>query len=444
MRPVPRRPEQIIPLAFLGAIAVGTLLLLLPVSRAADGAPSIVVALFTATSAVCVTGMNVVETPTYWSGTGLVLITLLTQVGGFGIMTMATLLSLLVSQRLGLRGRLVAQAESSALGLGNVRRVLVRIGLTMIIFEAAVAAALTLRLITAYDYPPARAVWYAFFHAVQAFNNAGFMLYSDGLVRFVGDWWICLPLMLGVFAGGLGFPVIFELGRRYRRPGRWSTHTKLTVWGSLVLFVFGSLFILLFEWTNPHTFGPLSLEEKVLAAGFQDAMSRSGGLNTVDLAAMNSETLSVMTALMFIGGGSASTAGGIKVSTFFLLAFVIWAEIRGEPDVVIGERRIAEGTQRQAITVVLLGIGVVGVGALALVALSDGVAFYRALFEVTSAFSTAGLTSLPTSTLPPAPQLVLVVLMFVGRVGSITVASGIALNTRRRRYRYPEERPIVG
>nr|MDT0662493.1 potassium transporter TrkG [Micromonospora sp. DSM 115978] len=445
MRPRLRQPERAVPLAFLGAIAIGTALLLLPICRRDTESASLVVALFTATSAVCVTGLTVVDTPSYWSDTGLALIMIMTQLGGFGIMAMATLLSLLVSQRLGLRGRLIARAESSAIGLANPRRLLIRIAATMLLFEAVIAVFLAARLWTGYDYPFGRAVWYAVFHSVQAFNNAGFALYRDSMTQFVGDWWICVPLIVGVLAGGLGFPVLFELGsRRFRHPFHWSTHTRLTVWGALALLLFGSLFILLFEWTNPHTFAALSSEEKLLAAVFQDAMSRSGGLNSVDIAAMNSETLTVMTALMFIGAGSASTGGGIKVTTFFILAFVIWAEIRGEPDVVIRERRIAESTQRQAITVALLAIAVIGAGALILVALGDGLMFYRALFEATSAFSTAGLTSLPTSTLPASGQLVLVVLMFIGRVGSITVASGIALNARHRRYRYPEERPIVG
>jgi trk system potassium uptake protein TrkH len=438
------QPERAIPLAFLGAIAVGTVLLLLPVSRQEPDSTPVVVALFTATSAVCVTGLTVVDTPSYWSTTGLVLIALLTQLGGYGIMAMATLLSLLVSQRLGLRGRLIAQTESSAIGIANPRRLLIRIALTMLGFEAVVAVFLAARYWTAYDYPFGRAIWYAIFHAIQAFNNAGFALYRDSMTEFVGDWWICVPLIVGVFAGSLGFPVLFELQHRLRQPSRWSTHTRLTVWGSLWLLVFGSLLILLFEWTNPDTFGALSIQEKLLAAVFQDIMSRSGGLNSVDIVAMHSETLTIMTALMYIGGGSASTAGGIKVTTFLILAFVIWAEVRGEPDVVVRERRIAESTQRQATTVALLATAVIGVGALALVALTDEIAFYRALFEATSAFATAGLTSLPTSSLPESAQLVLVALMFVGRVGIITVAAGIALNTRHRRYRYPEERPIVG
>lgn len=439
-----RYPARIVPLAFLGAIAVGTALMMVPAARAEPGHAPFVTALFTATSAVCVTGLSVVDTPTYWSGFGLVLLTVLSQIGGFGIMTLATLLSLLVSRRLGLRSRLLAQAESAGLFGGNIGGVLIRVALVMFASEAAISVVLTLRFWLAYDYPFGRAVWEAVFHAVQAFNNAGFALYPDSLVRFVGDWWICVPLALGVLGGSIGFPVLFELAREWRTPGLWSTHTRLTVWGTLLLSLFGFLVFLTFEWSNPGTLGPLSTPAKVLAAFTQDVMTRSGGFNSINLGAMNTETIAVTNGMMFIGGGSASTAGGIKVTTFLLLAFVIWAEIRGEPDVVVRTRRIAEETQRQAITVALLGVALVAGGTLALIMFTDDVPFDRALFEVTSAFATVGLSTGITPELNSAAQIVLVVLMYVGRVGTIAVGTAIALNTRRRLYRHPEERPLVG
>ncbi len=439
-----RYPARIVPIAFLGAIAVGTALMMLPAARAEPGHAPFVTALFTATSAVCVTGLAVVDTPSYWSGFGEVLLTVLSQIGGFGIMTLATLLSLLVSRRLGLRSRLMAQAESAGLLGGNVGGVLIRVAIVMFATEGVISVVLTLRFWLAYDYPFGRAVWESVFLAVQAFNNAGFALYPDSLVRFVNDWWICVPLSLGVLAGSIGFPVLFELAREWRTPGFWSTHTRLTVWGTLLLSLTGFVTFLLFEWSNPGTLGPLSTSTKVLAAFTQDVMTRSGGFNSIDLGQANTETIAVTTGMMFIGGGSASTAGGIKVTTFLLLAFVIWAEIRGEPDVVIRKRRIAEETQRQAVTVALLGGALIAVGTLALIGLTDHVPFDRALFEVTSAFATVGLSTGITPTLPSSAQVLLVILMYVGRVGTIAVGTAIALNTRRRLYRYPEERPLVG
>jgi trk system potassium uptake protein len=243
-------------------------------------------------------------------------------------------------------------------------------------------------------------VWEAVFLAVQAFNNAGFALYPDSLVRFVADWWIYVPLALSVLGGSIGFPVLFELFREWRTPATWSTHTRLTVWGSLLLSLVDFAVFLAFEWSNPDTLGTLGVPTKVLAAFTQDVMTRSGGFNSIDLGGMNAETIAVTNGLMFIGGGSASTAGGIKITAFLLLAYVIWAEIRGEPDVVIRRRRIAEETQRQAVTVARLGVALVASGTLVLIALTDDGPFDRALFEVTSAFATVGLTTGITSSLP--------------------------------------------
>jgi trk system potassium uptake protein TrkH len=423
MRRTLQHPARLVPLAFLGAVVVGTLLMMIPGARVEPGATPFVTALFTATSAVCVTGLAVVDTATYWTGFGQVLLTVLTQVGGFGIMALATLLALLVSQRLGLRSR---------------------IALTQAGFELAIAAVVGARFWLGYDYSIGKAAWYGVFHAVQAFNNAGFALFSNSLVGFVDDPWICVPLTIGVIAGGIGYPVLFELFREIGRPATWSTHTRLTVVGGVVLLVFGFFAVLALEWDNPGTLGPLGVGEKMLAAFFQDAMTRSGGFNTVDVGAFHTETLALSTALMFIGGGSASTAGGIKLTTFFLLAFVILAELRGEPDVMIGKRRIAESTQRQAVTVALLGVGLVAAGTFALLEATTDVALDAALFEVTSAFATVGLSTGITPSLPANAQIILVVLMFIGRVGTIAVGSAIALNTQRRLYRYPEERPIVG
>ncbi|WP_328477942.1 TrkH family potassium uptake protein [Actinoplanes sp. NBC_00393] len=444
MRSPWQHPARIVPLAFLGLIAIGTALMMLPAARAEPGNAPFITALFTAASAVCVTGLAVVDTPSYWSPFGHVLLTVLTQIGGFGIMTLATLLSLLVSRRLRLRGRLLAQAESAGLASGNIGAVLLRVALVMLVCESAIAFVLTLRFWLTYDYSFGRAVWGAVFHAVQAFNNGGFALYPDSIVRFVTDPWICLPLTLGVMAGAIGFPVLFELFREWRTPGCWSTHTWLTVCGTLFFSVVGFLVFLTFEWRNPGTLGPLNVPGKLLAAFTQDVMTRSGGFNSVDLGQANSETVAVTIGLMFIGGGSASTAGGIKLTTFLLLAYVIWAELRGEPDVVIRRRRIAEETQRQAMTVALLGVLLVAAGTVALDALTENVPFDRALFEATSAFATVGLSTGITPQLPPGAQAVLVVLMYVGRVGTIAVGTAIALNTRRRQFRYPEERPLVG
>lgn len=214
--------------------------------------------------------------------------------------------------------------------------------------------------------------------------------------------------------------------------------------GSAALITLGFGYLLLAEWTNPATIGTYDLPGKVLAAFTQIALSRTGGFDVINVDQLAEASYPLLIILMFIGGGSASTAGGIKVSTFFLLAFVIWAELRGEPDVTVGRRRVARASQRQALTVALLSVALVVVGTVVLVLTTVGVPFYQALFEVTSAFSTTGLSVGVAPQLPRPGQYILTALMFIGRVGPLTLGSAIALNTRRRLYRYPEEQPIVG
>ncbi|RKN17280.1 TrkH family potassium uptake protein [Micromonospora musae] len=444
MRRFLRHPVRLVPFGFLATILLGTGLLMLPWATNEHRYTPFVTALFTATSAVSVTGMAVVDTPDYWNPFGLAMITVLTQIGGIGIVTGATLVILLVARQLGLRNRLLVQAETQEFGFGDVRRLLLRIAATALVCEAVITVILTLRFQLSYEYPFGRALWHGVFHAVQGFNNGGFALYSDNLAGFARDGWITLPLALGAIIGGLGFPALFEAVREWRQPSRWAVATKLTVWGSAALLLVGFLGLLLAEWANPRTLGPFGWPDKLLAAFTQDAFIRTGGFNVVPTDALDEETYPLMIALMFIGGGSASTAGGIKVATFFLLAFVIWAEIRGEPDVTIGRRRVANASQRQAITLVLISVVLLAIGTVTLILMTEDNRALRTLFEVTSAFTTTGLSVGIAPTLPESGQLALVVLMYIGRVGPLTLGSAIALNTRRRLYRYPEEQPIVG
>lgn len=444
MRRALQHPARVLPIAFLLAIAVSTGLLLLPAARADPaGSTSLVEALFTATSAVCVTGLTVVEV-THWSDFGHAVIIGSVHVGGFGIMSAATLLALLVARRLGVRTRLLATAEGRSLDMANVRGVLLRVAAIQLAFEAAVAVPLAVRWRLSYGQDAQEALWNGVFHGVSAFNNGGFSLYPNSIEAFVGDWWISLPLAGGVIAGSLGFPVLIELFRHGRQPGRWSVHARLTVWGSAGLLGLAFITLLAFEWRNPATMGPLSVPDKILAAFFNGAMPRSGGFHSVEFAAMLPESITVTNILMFIGGGSASTAGGIKVATFLLLGYVIWAEIRGEPDVTVGRRRIAGSAQREALSVALLGVALVAVGTLLVEVLTNGFRFEHIMFDVISAFGTVGLSTGVAAAAPEPAQLVLAALMYVGRIGPAVVATGLALNTRQRHYRYPQERPIVG
>ena len=438
-----RHPARIIPLAFLVTIAIGTALLLTPWARVDTSQRiSVVTAAFTACSATCVTGLSVVDTATYWTRFGQAVILALIQIGGLGVMTLATLVAALISGHIGLRGSLVAKAESHALSLGDIRAVVKTIVITMLVAEGTVAFALAARFDTAYHYPFLSAVWHGVFHSVSAFNNAGFALYSDNLIGFSGDPGVLLPIMLLIVLGGIGFPVFHEVAR-LRRPAGWSVHTKVTVVGYLLLLVLGVLGVALFEWHNPGTLGPLSTGQKLLNALFGSVTPRTAGFNSFDYALARPETWALTDVLMFIGGGSAGTAGGIKVGTFVILAAILWSEVRGERQVVVAGRAIPSDTQRQAVTVALLAICVVAVATMTLLLLTD-FSLDHALFETLSAFGTVGLDNGVTMGLPASGKVVVIGLMFLGRVGTVTAASALALRHRHRAYRYPEERPIVG
>jgi len=438
-----RPPAQVIAAAFAAVILIGTLLLMVPAARAGAGGASPLEALFTATSAVCVTGLIIVDTPVYWSGFGQAVILILIQVGGFGIMTMASLLGLVLSRRMGLRTRLTAAAETKSIGLGDVRSVLVGVAVISGTMEALTALVLAARFATAYDEPPLQALYLGVFHAISAFNNAGFALYSDSLIGFVTDAWICVPIALAVIIGGLGFPVLVELRRQLRRPRLWSLHTKITVTMTGLLLILSTAFMTASEWRNPATLGELAVPGKLLAGGFNAVMLRTAGFNSLDLAPMNEGTWLGMDVFMFIGGGSAGTAGGIKVTTFALLFFAILAEVRGERTVNVFDRRVDARVIRQALTVALLSVAAV-VGATILLAWISDIRTDELLFEVVSAFATVGLSTGITDDLPPLGQLLLVGLMFLGRLGPITLVSALALRESQRRYQNPEGRPIIG
>lgn len=434
-------PARAVAFSFAVFLAVGTLLLMLPIAREADGGAPVLTALFTATGASC-GALSVVDTATYWTGIGQVIILGLIQLGGLGVMTIAALLGLLVSRRLGLRSRLTAAEETHTVGIGDLREVLTGVIKVTLTIEGVVAVLLWLRFWLGYDEGVARAAWLGLFHSVSAFNNAGYALFSDNMAGFVDDPWVMLPMTAGCALGALGFPVFFELIRRtpYRR---WSLHTRMTVWGSLVLILAGWLLLTFIEWDNPDTLGALEPGGRVLAGLFQSVAPRTAGFNSVDYGQMHEESLLVTDILMFIGGGSASTAGGIKVTTFFLLFFVILAEIRGDAEVTIGDRKIDRRAQRQALTVALLAVAVVIVPTLVLMQISK-FSFSQVLFEVISAFATAGGSTGITGDLPGFGQLILVGLMFLGRIGPMSLASALAIRDRQRLYEYPEGRPLIG
>ena len=436
------RPARLALTVFTLVILLFTALLSLPVASSSGEVTPLHDALFTAVSAVCVTGLTVVSTATYWSTFGQVMILIAIQVGGLGILTLASLLALAVNKRLGVRGKLLAQESMNTGRLGEVGNLLRIVFSTAVVIELALAAVMAPRFMILGE-SFGQAVWHAVFYSISAFNNAGFTPHSDGLVPYEEDLWILVPLMLGVFIGSLGFPVIMVLLSTRHRIRKWNLHTKLTVLVSLILLVVGAVVWGAFEWFNTRTIADLSVTDKIIHAIFASVMTRSGGFNLVSMSDLDSSTLLVTDMLMFAGGGSASTAGGIKVTTIAVLFLAVVAEARGDSDVRAFGRTIPQSAMRVAISVTILGATLVAVATLALLVITNET-LQPVLFEVISAFATVGLSTGLSEVLPPSGKYVLSLLMFAGRVGTITLAAALAVRQRNTLYHFPEERPIIG
>ncbi|MET4132670.1 trk system potassium uptake protein TrkH [Porphyrobacter sp. MBR-155] len=438
-----RNPIRLVPSLFLLAIAVGTVLLSLPIATADGTRAPLLTALFTATSAIAVTGLVVVDTGTYWSPFGQAAILLMFQIGGLGIMTAATLFGLIAGRGFGLHDRMATQVERGRLERGDALSVLKLVFTITIIVEAAVATILALRMAASYDMSVGSAIWHGVFHAVSAFNNAGFSTHADSVMGYQSDPVILVPIMLAVILMALGFPVMQDLRDKRFAWKRWSLHSKITVYGTAALLALGFVAILAMEWTNAATLGPMGVGSKLLNAAFHSVMPRTAGFNSVDVGAFHDQTLMVNYLLMFIGGGSAGTAGGIKVTTFIVLFAIVLSEVLGRRDAGLFDRRFGSEIERQALTVTALAGGIIFVAATYISAITT-LPLPTILFECISAFATVGLSTGITADLPPSAQVVLVLLMFIGRVGTITVATALAVGRPPRPYRYPKENLIVG
>lgn len=420
-----------------------TALLMLPAAAEDGQVTPLHDAMFTAVSAFSVTGLTAVNTAEHWSVFGDIVILLAIQVGGLGILSMASLLTLAVSRHLGVKSKLNTQEAGMTTGnVGEVARLLRVVVLTVLTCEAAVAVFLVPRF-AAHSGSWLTGLWEGVFYSISAFNNAGFAIHPGGIAEFAHDPVILTVIAVGVFAGALGFPVVMVLMDKGWRFRAWNLHTKLTVEVTLILLVLGAVLLFVFESGNPLTQGDLTFWERVGHSLFGSIMTRSGGFAIDNPDVHRPESLLLMDALMFVGGGSASTGGGIKVTTLAVMFLAIMAEARGDREVTAHGRTIAPETLRVAISVLALGATLVLVATLILVSILDE-SLQRPLFEVISAFGTCGLSVGISEAAPPAGKYLLTAMMFAGRVGTITFAAALALRSRRVLYRYPNERPILG
>lgn len=443
-------PPQLIALSFALAILVGGLLLWLPVTHGVnpDGtrrSVNFLQALFTATSALCVTGLNVIDPSKDFNRWGQVIIMLLIQVGGLGIITFGTSFALLTRRRVNITERVRVAQQVSALNIGDVLGLIRSIFLYTFVIEAAGA------LLLAFAFVPRHGLetglFYAVFHAVSAFNNAGFALYSDNLMGFVAD-----PLVSGVIAlliilGGMGFLVQLNVIAHLHHPRRHRlmVHSKLVLTMMSALLLLGTLAYLALEWSNPKTLGPLNLGTKLLASFFQSVTTRTAGFNTLDYGVMTLPTLFVTIGLMFIGANPGSTGGGIKTSTFYVMMAAAWNMVRGRREVNLFDRRIDTETILRAMTVGLLSLGLVGVMFFLLLVLNTNpdILFVQLLFEAVSAFGTVGLSMNATPLLHPDQHVLLIVLMYLGRIGPLTFAVAFGRPEGRELVRHPAEKDIL-
>lgn len=435
-------PARVALLLFALTIGLFTALLAMPWAAAGGGAAAFHDALFVATSAVTVTGLTPVSTAEDWSLAGQIVILGGIQFGGLGIITIAALLAMTVTRHLGLRTRLVAEQGASTGRLGETGSLIKVIVVVSVIAEAVLAVILVPRMIML-EGEVAAGVWRGIFYAISAFNNAGFVIHPDGLADVGQDPVILWTIMVGVFVGSLGFPVLLVLWKCRWHVQRWSLHARLTVEVTLVLLLLGAVFYAVLEWSHGSTLGPMSIGEKLQNSLFASVMMRSGGFSVMEVGAENSETMLITNALMFAGGGSASTAGGIKVTTIAVIWLAFLAEARGDQESRAHRRTVPAQAIRVAVSVVAVAATLVLVSTLALMLLT-GEGLERALFESISAFATCGLTTGLTADLPPSGLYVLSALMFAGRIGVMTFAAALTIRHSRTRYRFPEGQPIIG
>jgi trk system potassium uptake protein TrkH len=442
-------PAQLLSLHIAGLITIGAVLLSLPVSVAAGQAPSILNAFFTSTSAVCVTGLIVVDTPNYWSPFGQVVLMLLIQAGGLGYMTISSLIMVAFGRRISVHERMTLADALNVSSMEGLLRFTWTVALLTFAIEGLGALIMAARF--AQDVGWAKGLWLGVFHAVSAFNNAGFALFSDNLMGYRGDLTINLVITTLIIAGGLGFFVLSGLLHlRKRTAVSMSAHTKLVLTVTAGLLAAGTLAILILEWGNPKTLGPLGAGEKLLAAYFQAVTPRTAGFNTISIGDMTPAALFLTISLMFIGASPGGTGGGVKTTTFGVIVAALWATVRGERDTNVFKRRLSPDLVRRAFALAILAaVGLIVVTGLLL--LSEGQGLLHTSYEAASAFGTVGL-SMGVAGSPlslsgffgTGGKWLIVFLMFMGRVGPLTLAVALAGLAAPARVRYPEGKVLIG
>ncbi|KIL35713.1 ATP synthase subunit J [Cohnella kolymensis] len=433
-------PPRILVCGFALIIVLGAVLLSQPFASKDGSALRYIDAIFTATSATCVTGLVVVDTGTYFSVTGQLILLMLIQMGGLGFMTMATLIALMLGKRISLRERMVLQEAMGQQNMEGIVRLIRQVIVFSVTIEAVGALLFTIRW--AFDMPLGQAAYFGLFHAVSFFNNAGFDVFGEyrSLTPYVDDPFVNMVSMALIILGGIGFVVMKEVWEHRKFGKKLSLHSKVVLAMTGFLILIGALVIFTFEFTN--TLEPLNWRGKILASLFQSVTPRTAGANTLDLAELRQASQFFLIILMFIGAGPGSTAGGIKITTLATLFGCVKAMSRGKQDIVLFHHRLAPDRVFKAVTVTMMGLGLVIIVAMVLSTTEDA-AFIRILFETVSAFGTVGLSTGLTPDLSDIGRILLSVTMFAGRLGPLTLAYALGPGTEKELYRHPEGKLII-
>ena len=436
-------------LGFMAVILAGTSLLMLPVSTTSGTWNDPIVALFTSTSAVCVTGLAVVDTGTYFSFWGQLFIALLIQVGGLGYMTTTTFLMLLIGRKFDLRQKLAIQESFDRPFLQGSQSLMKSVIATTLVFE--LTATFVMLTVFAQKYDFRYAVWLSLFHSISAWNNAGFGLFKDNLISYHSSIIINLSITGLIIFGGIGYQVIIEFYTwfiyrfQYKRKGFvFSLNYKVAISTTIFLLVIGTLAFLLTEQGNGDTLANLSIKDKLLAAWFQSVTSRTAGFNTIDIGKISVEGLSITMALMFIGASPSGTGGGIKTTTFRILYNCTRSVLRGHEEVTLYQRRIPMPLILKSMAVVFGSVIAIIISTLAISFVETDFQMIQLFFEVVSAFGTVGLSMGITAALSPISKLIIVFMMYLGRVGVILLIAAIIGDPKPTVINYPEENLLVG
>ncbi|MDQ0508915.1 Ktr system potassium uptake protein B [Aedoeadaptatus ivorii] len=441
-REVLKNPPLVLGISFMLLISMGTLLLMLPFASSDGNGASFIDALFTATSASCVTGLIVRNTAVGWSVFGKFVIISLIQIGGLGTMTIIALVSVLLGKKIGLRERMFIREQLNTNTLSGMVRLIEFVIRFTFVVEGIGALLLSLRLVPAYGL--FKGVVFSVFHAISAFCNAGFDLFGNSMIPFQGDYLVTLTIAALIILGGLGFIVYVELWQ-FRQSKHLSSHTKLVLSTTAMLLLGGMFLIYFFEFRNPATLGALPEQQKWLAAFFQSTTFRTAGFNSVEMGSMNDITVFFAILLMFIGGSPGSTAGGLKTTTFAITMAAAFTTLKGTRDTELFKRRVSETTIRKIFALFVIAICLVFFVASCIVFFEHNkFVFVDILFETVSAFGTVGVTRGITADLSPLSKLFITFTMYLGRVGPTTFAMGLFQKEHDKKYRYAEGRFIVG